>query len=785
MKNKIVSYIRITKRALSLWRQALYQVRDEWLGRYFLLKPIVIQLPITDICNSRCVMCNIWQRKRDKEMNAEEMRQILADQLFSKVRHVGISGGEPTLRSDLADLGRAIVESLPELSGITILTNALNSQQVIERIEALHKVCIASNVSFSVGVSLDGVGEIHNLNRGRKGNFDSAVEVIHQLKQKGMRVWCGCTLTPINCWWADDVLAWCEENNIDSWEFRLAVEINRVYNEGYGQQHPFTPEQRFHLIMFFDKLAHHSGVGESHRRFYRSLVGQLAFGLPRQSGCNWRSRGVTLDARGDISYCSVQSPILGSALERSAWQIYREGLPERQRIIREHCDSCQHDLLGPPSAKEMAREAAYMVLEPWRQQWRRLCRRFKHSVDKFQAPKSILPAEHNSPSEWQHVLITGWYGTETAGDKAILGELLHFLKTYAPGCQVTLTTIDNKVSQQTKLELAELKGITLVDMDKGHEPALIESVDAVIIGGGPLEEISQTEYIWRMFVEANRQRKARIIFGCGVGPLYSERLRQMVGAICQMTTAGFLRDEESREYAIRLGGSESLGYACDPALAYIQRWAANFPRISQENEPLRIAGLVRANTNEYIVDMDRTELKEFNAQTARQIAQIIETVCKKFQAKVDLLPMHAIWVGGDDRIFNRQVAGYFSNSDAVQVERRYLPLETLLRSIHSVDAAVAMRYHGHLFCMALGIPFLSIDYTGKPGKVHSLIQRIGYEQWSEEWRNIDVAHAASRLQRLLEERVHWSAYLQQQTDKLVAELRKTYTRVFGVPEVLL
>jgi polysaccharide pyruvyl transferase WcaK-like protein len=286
-----------------------------------------------------------------------------------------------------------------------------------------------------------------------------------------------------------------------------------------------------------------------------------------------------------------------------------------------------------------------------------------------------------------------------------------------------------------------------------------------------------------MFVEANRQRKARVIFGSGVGPLHSNRLRQMVGAICQMTTAGFLRDDESREYAIRLGGSELLGCACDPALAYIQRWAANFTRISHHgSEPLRIAGLVRANTNEYIVDMSGTELKDFNARTARQIAQILEPVCQAHRAKVDLLPMHAIWIGGDDRIFNRLVASSFSNSDIVRVERRYLPLETLLQSLSSADVAVAMRYHGHLFCMALGIPFLSIDYTGKPGKVHSLIQRIEYQQWSEDWRNIDMAHAASRLQQLLEERVHWSAYLQQQTDKLVAELHKTYTQVFGVPE---
>lgn len=249
-----------------------------------------------------------------------------------------------------------------------------------------------------------------------------------------------------------------------------------------------------------------------------------------------------------------------------------------------------------------------------------------------------------------------------------------------------------------------------------------------------------------------------------------------------MTTAGFLRDQKSYEYAIKLGATVPLGCACDPALAYVRRWVNNnLPQESHKSAPSRIVGLVRANTNEYITDMVEIELKNTNNQTARQIAQILELICQTSNARVDLLPMHAIWVGGDDRIFNRQVAGYFGNPNLVNVERSYLPLEMLLQLLYSADAAVAMRYHGHLFCMAAGVPFLSIDYTGKTGKVHSLVQRIGYEQWSEEWRNIDVARASSQLQQLLNERAEWSAYLQQQTDKLIAGLQQTYTQVFNVP----
>lgn len=775
-------YFRSLKQVGRLFYEALHQqVRESWLRRILPVKPVVVQFAVNDICNSRCIMCNIWQRKRDKEITPEELRKILADKLFSKVRYVGISGGEPTLRPNLHEIGRALVECLPKLSGIGVITNGLRSRMVVERILALAEVAEAAGIRFNVNVSLDGVGEGHDRNRGVEGNFAAVVEVINTLKQRGVSVSIGCTLTPLNCYGANDVLLWCQQNHIAAWEFRLGVDIKRVYNGGYSEQHPFTPEQRFHLIMFFDKLAHHSQVDVAHRRFYRSLVGQLAFGSPRRAGCDWQSRGVTLDTRGNISYCSVQSPILGSALVKSGWEIFKERLPERERIIREYCDDCQHDLLGLPPPKELIRDAVRMLVEPWKRHWPKLQTRIKLTGDTFRAPTSILSPDRNLPSKWQHVLVTGWYGTETAGDKAILGELLHFVKTHAPGCRVTLTTLDHKVSQQTRRELPDSETLSLMDMDKAHSPSVIESVDAVIIGGGPLEEIEQTGYIWRMFREANRQRKARIIFGAGIGPLYTERMRKIVAAICQMATAGFLRDAESLEYALKLGARVPLDYACDPALAYIQRWAVKHAKILRGNGQPGIATLLRANTSEYIKDMDETELKEFNAWAARQIAQILEPVCQTYRAKVNLLPMHSIWVGEDDRIFNRQVAGFFNNPDVFSLERRYLPLETLLQSLCQADIAVAMRYHGHLFCIALGIPFLSIDYTGKPGKIHSLLRCIRYEQWSEDWRSIDMARARSRFQQMYEERSQWSAYLRQRTNELVSALNQTYSRVFHVP----
>jgi polysaccharide pyruvyl transferase WcaK-like protein len=176
------------------------------------------------------------------------------------------------------------------------------------------------------------------------------------------------------------------------------------------------------------------------------------------------------------------------------------------------------------------------------------------------------------------------------------------------------------------------------------------------------------------------------------------------------------------------------------------------------------------------------ELHESNTQAAERIANILEAACGSFPARIDLLAMTSHEVGGDDRMFNRQVADNFRNANSVRVERRYLPLDGLLCSLQSADAAVAMRYHGHLFCTALGIPFLSVDYTGGTGKVHRLIRRMEYQPWSEEWGKINVNRAAARLVALLKERTRWSAHLLQQADTLTADLEDTYNRVFHLTD---
>ena len=775
MGNRVFGVLRNLRRGAGLLVSGLYQQYRQGLpGSQRFSKPTLLYFLTNDAREAGCIPCNNRRQQVREVISLDAMRDILDDPLFQKVRQVNLAVWESTLRPNTKEIGAILVKKLPALETVQLVTNATDTEQAWKQIDALQEVLQLGKKRLVVEVSLGGVGETQDVQRYPSGYFENDVQFIRYLKKQDILLSVQSTLTPLNCYYADDMLLLLEQEGIEDYAFRIAVENARFHKTGYPQRYAFSSEQRFHTLMFFEKLSRQREFSLKRRLYYKRIVSRLSLNPSQAPPPDSAAPAVTLDMHGDLRYCPAQKEPIGSALEKSAWQVYKHNLGSRKNTLREECDD-QDDIWGELTLPEIIYRGREVASALYRH------RRNRIRTDRI-IPQSIQPPSRGHPNLWRHVLITGWYGTETAGDKAILGEVLYFLKTHAPGCRLTLTTLNCNVSQQMQPELTDLHGVVQVDIAQAHDPALIETVDAVIIGGGPLMESQAMEHIWRIFAEANRQRKARIVFGCGVGPLHTEHITRLTAAVLQMATAGFFRDRESRDRAARLAPDCSFGYACDPAFAYVRRWAANGQaQTNEENDSERIVGLLRANTNEFIPGQSKNELLESNREAARQLANALEMTCLNAQTRAVLLHMNAPWPGGDDRLFNRQVAGFFEDPGLVDVARNYLSLDGLLHALHTAGAAVAMRYHAHIFCMALGIPFLSIDYTGKGGKVNGLIQRIGYEGWSEDWKTIEVDRGAKRLQNLLAARDHWAGYLQKQADCLIDELHRTYSQVFQVP----
>ena len=142
--------------------------------------PKVMQLPITYNCNSRCVMCNIWQMDHSGEATVEEFSKFMQDDIFKKVGAVGINGGEPTLVSNLHEYADEILK-LPSLESLNIISHGFNTNRALKAFQKIYSACKDKGTNFHVSISLDGFGKTHDDVRQIPNGFAKTTLTIDEL----------------------------------------------------------------------------------------------------------------------------------------------------------------------------------------------------------------------------------------------------------------------------------------------------------------------------------------------------------------------------------------------------------------------------------------------------------------------------------------------------------------------------------------------------------------------------------------------------------------------------
>jgi polysaccharide pyruvyl transferase WcaK-like protein len=372
------------------------------------------------------------------------------------------------------------------------------------------------------------------------------------------------------------------------------------------------------------------------------------------------------------------------------------------------------------------------------------------------------------PRNWSKVLITGWYGTETAGDKAILGEIVHRLRSYNPQIEILISSIDLRVSWQTRIEMdLDVKHILIQEM---HTVLDDLNLDAVVMGGGPLMESSQILPIAKLFHGAALKGINRVIFGCGVGPIHTASMSEQIAYIIKSSNVAFYRDQESLDYALRLGGDqENSKLACDPAIAFINRWRKTNPKTAGSK---RISTMLREQTAEYDTKAD---INSLNLVFPNRIAEILVDLRQNSNSleELNLIPMHVYWRGNDDRLLNLKIAKQVGTNFELSPYLGYKGIYELVDSLSQSKLAIAMRYHGHIFSIALNIPFISLDYTGKKGKVSNLMQRLGLKDYSVRFEDLTLSVLKSKIVEI-EAKPELQKDLTTKTQELILSLEKAY-----------
>ena len=152
-------------------------------------KPVVVW-NMTRACNLKCVHCyaKASESGHEKELTTQEAKAMIDDLAGFGVPVLLFSGGEPLVRGDLVDLARYAVSQ-----GMRAVISTNGTLITKDKARELKSV----GLSY-VGVSLDGLEEVNDHFRGKKGAFQAALEGIRNCQEVGLKVGLRFTLNRMN-----------------------------------------------------------------------------------------------------------------------------------------------------------------------------------------------------------------------------------------------------------------------------------------------------------------------------------------------------------------------------------------------------------------------------------------------------------------------------------------------------------------------------------------------------------------------------------------------------------
>ena len=172
---------------------------------------------ITNLCNSKCEMCNIWANKpNERELTTEQVIRFYSDPALSNLEDCILTGGELFMRDDIVE----VVKSIWAINGktnITLSTNGILADKILGVAQSLYDL----NIPITYGISIDGIGQAHNSRRRVDNNFEiidrqliPGLKKISQHNPSLINIGIGHCLDDYGYDTFDDVKEYCEEKQI-------------------------------------------------------------------------------------------------------------------------------------------------------------------------------------------------------------------------------------------------------------------------------------------------------------------------------------------------------------------------------------------------------------------------------------------------------------------------------------------------------------------------------------------------------------------------------------------
>lgn len=325
--------------------------------------PPFLVLFINSICNMKCEHCFYWTALNQKnDMSKEEIFQLSDD--LGKIENLNLSGGEPFLRKEFAEIVRKFVNT----NGVRQIYVPSNGYFTDRCVAAVNSVLEEKELDlFVVELSLDGMPEFHDNFRVAKNAFKKAMETYDALveiqkRDPRLRIHSISTATDRNMAEIRQLTTYLYDRCPQMDHHNLA--IIRGDRKNPSLEGPNLAEYQ-DLYEYVRRLwasredGRYGGIVEPMLQWAKTKTAEMKTQfIPCRAG----KLSAVINANGDVAVCENHPP-LGNLRDKSFWEIWDspEAWKLRESIERKDCYCTNEVFLWPSFTYQPHRLAQTMV----------------------------------------------------------------------------------------------------------------------------------------------------------------------------------------------------------------------------------------------------------------------------------------------------------------------------------------------------------------------------------------------------------------------------------------
>jgi Fe-coproporphyrin III synthase len=304
-------------------------------------------ISVTNRCDARCRMCNIWQLEPHERLTPEDYRR-----LPNSLKDVNLTGGEPLLRKDIVEVAHAIFEAAGR-PRIILATNGFRTEKTLATVQRIRQFV----PTLAIAVSLDGSKETHDHMRGVQHAHERAVHTIRSLQDAGIKdIRIGFTATADNIAELTDVYDLTQALGV---QFTATVAQNSdIYyaTDRNGSIEPDAVADAFGALI--GKRMRSGSIKDWVRAYFDHGVIEFVRSGKRLSACHAGSDFFFLTPTGEVYPCLTLPESIGNLRTRRFEELWNS---ESARRVREMANGCQKCWMMCTARSELKRRPAKVV----------------------------------------------------------------------------------------------------------------------------------------------------------------------------------------------------------------------------------------------------------------------------------------------------------------------------------------------------------------------------------------------------------------------------------------